>query len=488
MHHSLIRTFQQYVIARLGWTALLLLIALFLGGCGGRARSAAPAPAPTATATPAATPVVHDDQGPIVLRFFTTEADPQQIALLQDLIAEYQIDHPDIDIDIVLASPTHRERRLLTALASGIDLGVFEIEPVLMTNWAEAGYLLPLDDVAADIGLDDYTPGSLFVHNGHVYALPYSASVYGLWVRTDLFEAAGLPLPTTYQEVLAAAEALTAGDVYGIALPGGQNIATVNYFSTFLWQNGGDYFSCDGEVVFGSPEALEAVKRWAELTRYAPPGFTTWGYREQIDAFIQGRVAMSMYGGRLGVNLAEEAPELVDDVTVIFPPWGPEQVTLGVWSRLAIAAGAEHQDEAKEFLGWLLSGDRLLRFDMTVPGHMIPPLRSVQQASLDYQSPYIEERRDWVASFYQWAPYASHPAMNMGVIRDGRFAPSETPPPWAEAVFEPPGVIDAMLQAIALTDRDPEAAWREAVAKMEAAVDEWKRQHPDWEPPSCEED
>jgi hypothetical protein len=35
--------------------------------------------------------------------------------------------------------------------------------------------------------------------------------------------------------------------------------------------------------------------------------------------------------------------------------------------------------------------------------------------------------------------------MNMGVIRDGRFAPSETPPPWAEAVFEPPGIVDGML-------------------------------------------
>lgn len=471
-------------ITGLRWTAFLLLAALLLGGCGGRARSAAPAS--TATATAAPTPAGHDDQVPIVLRFFTTEADPQQIAVLQDLIAEYQIDHPDIDIDIVLASPTHRERRLLTALASGIDLGIFEIEPVLMTNWAEAGYLLPLDDVAAAIGVDDYTPGSLFVHNGHVYALPYSASIYGLWVRKDLFEAAGLPLPTTYEDVLAAAEALTAGDVYGIALPAGQNIATVNYFSTFLWQNGGDYFSCDGEVVFGRPEALEAVKRWADLARYAPPGFTTWGYREQIDAFIQGRVAMSLYGGRLGVNLAEEAPELADDVTVIFPPWGPKQATLGVWSRLAIAAGAEHQAEAKEFLGWLLSGDRLLRFDMTVPGHMIPPLRSVQEASLAYQSPYIEQHRDWIASFYKWAPYASHPAMNMGVIRDGRFAPSETPPPWAEAVFEPPGVIDAMLQEIALTDRDPEEAWREAVMKMEEAVREWKRQHPEWEPPQCE--
>jgi ABC-type glycerol-3-phosphate transport system substrate-binding protein len=400
-------------------------------------------------------------------------------------VTEYQRLHPEVEIDIILASPASRGRRLLTALASGADLGIFEIEPTLMIEWAEADYLLPLDDVVKEIGPDDYVTGSLFTHRGQVYAIPYAISVYGLWVRTDLLAEAGLPLPTTYEQVLEAAQNLTRGELYGIALPAGQNIATVNYFSTFLWQNRGDYFTCDGQVAFGQPEALVAVKKWAALAQYAPPGFTTWGYHEQIEAFLLGRVAMSMYAGRLGTNIADKAPELEDRVTVIFPAWGPEKVTLGVWSRLAIAAGTRHQAEAKAFLQWLLSGDRLLRYNMTVPGHMISPLKSVQAMTVAYDSPYVMQHTDWLHSFNEWAAYTNHPAMNMGSIRQGRFVRSEVVPPWGSAVFGTPGIVDNMLQEITLGGRAPEAAWQDAVTELEKIVSQWKAQHPTWQPPKC---
>ncbi len=405
--------------------------------------------------------------------------------MLRELIAEYQLLNPDIEIDIVLASPASRGRRLLTALASGADLGIFEIEPTLMTEWAEAGYLLPLEDVVEAIGREDYLEGSLFESNGHVFAVPYATSVYGLWLRSDLFAQAGLPLPTNYEETLEAAKTLTQGEVYGIALPNGQNNATTNYFSTFLWQNGGDYFNCRGDVVFGEPAAFTAVQKWVELTQYAPPGSATWGYREQIDAYLRGRVAMVMYAGRLGVNMADTNPELADKSVIIFPPWGPERVTLGVWSRFAIAAGTRHQAEAKAFLQWLVSGDRLLRYNMTVPGHMIPPLRSVQMMSAETDSPYAKRYQTWLQAFNEWAPYTNHPAMNMGSVQNGRFIRSDVAPPWADKVFSTPGIVDAMLQEITLGGRSPEAAWQDAVQKMETAVSEWKQQHPDWQPPAC---
>lgn len=456
--------------------AMLLLAALVLPGCA-PASIVQPTPRPIATAS---------REGPKVIPFFTTESDPKQIALLQELITEYQILNPNVEVDIVMASPSSRGRRLLTALASGADLGIFEIEPTLMLNWVAAGYLLPLDDIVRDIGEKDFAEGSLFRYNGHVYALPYAVSVYGLWVRSDLLQVAGLATPKNYEEVLTAAKALTRDGVYGIALPGGQNIATLNYFSTFLWQNGGDYFSCDGKVTFGEPAALEAVRRWKALSQYAPPGFTTWDYREQIDAYLKGQVAMAMYAGRLGVQLEEANPELASRTTVIFPPWGPVKVTLGVWSRFAIAAGTRNQKEAKDFLRWLLSGDRLRRYDMTLPGHMIPPLLSVRALPLNDQARYVQRHRDWIQSFYDWSPYTNHPAMNMGSIREGRFERSAVVPPWTQEVFGTPGVIDTMLQEISLKGRTPEDAWQDAARKMEQITKAWQSSHPGAIPTKCE--
>ncbi len=425
-------------------------------------------------------PSTEITESPRIIPFFTTESDPAQLAALQTIIQEYQALHPDVEVDIVLASPASRGRRLLTSLASGADLGIFEIEPTLMPEWVDSGYLLPLDDVANAIGENDFVPGSLFRANNHVYALPYATSVYGLWVRKDLFEQAGLALPSTYDEVLTAARKLTHAGMYGIALPAGQNIATVNYFSTFLWQNGTDYFSCDGKVVFGQPQALEAVKRWSELTKFAPPGFTTWDYSEQIDAFLSGQVAMTMYGGRLGVQLASTHPELEDKVTVIFPPWGKEKVTLGVWSRFAIASGTKNQADAKDFLRFLVSGNQLLLYDMTLPGHMIPSLESVRKLALQDSSSYTLKHKDWINSFYEWSQYINHPAMNMGSMSDGHFLRSEVVPPWARELFGTPGIIDSMLQDIAMGNRSPEEGWQIATTRMQQSIDEWKSSHPTW--------
>jgi ABC-type glycerol-3-phosphate transport system substrate-binding protein len=429
--------------------------------------------------------VTEPNSSPKVIPFFTTESDPGQLAVLRALIDEYQKLNPDVEVDIVLASPASRGSRLLTALASGADLGIFEIEPTLMSQWVNAGYLLPLDDVVTAIGESDFAAGSLFRQEKHTYAVPYAVSVYGLWVRTDLLKQAGLSVPKNYDELLNTAKTLSRGNTYGIALPAGRNIATLNYFSIFLWQNGADYFTCDGNVAFGEPQALEAVKRWAALAQYAPPGYTTWGYREQIDSFLNGRVAMAIYGGRLGVQLYENNPELARNVTVIFPPFGDQQVTLGVWSRFAIAAGTKNQAEAKAFLQWLVSGDRLLRYDSTLPGHMIPPLESVRAGALEDTSAYSRAHSDWIRSFYDWAAYTNHPAMNMGSIRNGQFQRSESVPPWAWEVFGQPGLVDSMLQEIALGARDPESAWRETVTKMEAIISSWKTSHPNWQADGC---
>ncbi len=458
---------------RLWW--LWLMVALALPGCA--------APVATSSTRPTATNV---REGPKLIPFFTTESDPEQIAILQELIGEYQRLNPNVEVDIILASPASRGRRLLTALASGADLGIFEIEPTLMLNWVKAGYLLPLDDIVRDIGEGDFVQGSLFQDNGHTYALPYAVSVYGLWVRTDLLKAAGLDVPQTFQQALTAAKTLTRSGMYGIALPGGQNIAALNYFSTFLWQNGGDYFSCDGKVKFGEPAALEAIQRWKALSQYAPPGFTTWDYREQIDAYLKGQVAMAMYAGRLGMQLEKNRPELVESTTVIYPPWGPTRVTLGVWSRFAIAAGTRNQKEAKDLIRWLVSGDRLYRYDKALPGHMIPPLNSVRAMPFDEHSPYVQRHRDWIQAFYDWAPTINHPAMNMGSVRDGRFERSDVIPPWAQQVFGTPGLVDTMLQEISLRGRAPEEAWQDAVSKMEQTTTAWKAAHPSWAPTSCD--
>ena len=193
---------------------------------------------------------------------------------------------------------------------------------------------------------------------------------------------------------------------------------------------------------------------------------------------------MAMYAGRLGVQLEESHPELADKVTVIFPPWGEQKVTLDVWSRFAIASGTKNQKEAKAFLQWLVSGDRLLRYDNVLPGHMIPPLNSVREEALNNPSTYTQKHADWIKAFYEWSAFTNHPAMNMGSVSGGQFKRSGVAPPWAWEVFGTPGIVDTMLQDAA-NGKDAEQAWQKAVQEMDKTVEAWKSMNPQWKSAGC---
>jgi multiple sugar transport system substrate-binding protein len=140
--------------------------------------------------------------------------------------------------------------------------------------------------------------------------------------------------------------------------------------------------------------------------------------------------------------------------------------------------------EAKAFLQWLVSGDRLLHYDNVLPGHMIPPLKSVREQALLKPSSYTQKHKDWIQSFYDWSAFTNHPAMNMGSISQGQFRRSNVAPPWAWEVFGTPGIVDTMLQNVA-NGTQPERAWQDAVNAMKQTVNTWKSMHPEWKSEGC---
>jgi hypothetical protein len=75
--------------------------------------------------------------------------------------------------------------------------------------------------------------------------------------------------------------------------------------------------------------------------------------------------------------------------------------------------------------------------------------------------------------------------MNMGSMRAGQFQRSDQAPRWAWEVFGQPGLVDTMLQEIALGAREADSAWQTAVGKMEQTIAAWKTTHPGWRAPEC---
>src|SRR5690606_13732553 len=106
-----------------------------------------------------------------------------------------------------------------------------------------AGAVVDLSAELDALGGDDLLQSLLEAgtYDGTFYAVPYYAGARVIIYRKDLFAKAGLDIPTTLDEFLAAGVALTADNAdvanfSGIYLPGRNWHGVL----PFIWENGGD--------------------------------------------------------------------------------------------------------------------------------------------------------------------------------------------------------------------------------------------------------
>ena len=150
-----------------------------------------------------------------------------------------------------------------------------------------------------------------------------------LFYRKDLLEGAGLQPPTTWEEYLAAAEALTTEDVSGSAMVGANDVSAflVDWYSRFITMGGqlttGSKSDGTLRTNLDSPEAIAALQNMIDLLPYSPDAVTAYGFTEALDAFSAGRVALwpawatiagALYGPDSGVaDTVAVAPMPADD-------------------------------------------------------------------------------------------------------------------------------------------------------------------------------
>lgn len=471
-------------------------MAAILAGCGGDsdesgATGTSGTQAPASSATPGSGGSGRSGgsgSGKAVVPLFTTENDPQTLAFYEATIAAFKEEHPDVEVEITLYQDENQLQYLTTAFETGTDLGIFAPPSGHIATWARQGHLLPIDPIIERIGPDDFLPGTRIVVDGSDYAMPFQANASAVWVRQDLIEAEGLPLPTTYEEYLAIAETLHGKDgIIGIAsATGAVPQMTLQFFTPYILQSGWDYFDREGNLTFDQPDVLEAVKRFAGIMKYTSPSLYNGTYQDILTTFISGRAALGTFPGRLGVNLASQNPEIAEKTTVVPPPVGPfmtGQLFFGGIQHYVVHSKTAHPEEALAFLEFMTTGTRALEFAMTVPGHLLPPLESVRKMVPDYESEFMSKHGDWVRTLNDMVPNAMNPSLSMGSVNNHQYKEKlSNVCPWAAEVWGSPPIDGTMFQEILIQGKDPEQAWSEAAEKMRAIAERWKSENPDWTP------
>ncbi|MGW0137195.1 ABC transporter substrate-binding protein [Streptomyces sp. NPDC003299] len=161
-----------------------------------------------------------------------------------------------------------------------------------MPTFAEAGGLVDLRTLGLRTegvprGIVDF--GS---YRGTYYGAARSVNTLALFYDKDALDRAGVPVPTTWDELRAAARKLTDGKRYGVALSAGGAEDGVFQFTPFMWSNGGDEAHLDG------PKVVQALDFWKSLLKDGSLSKATvgWTQADVNDQFMAGNAAMMING------------------------------------------------------------------------------------------------------------------------------------------------------------------------------------------------
>jgi len=253
-------------------------------------------------------------------------------------------------------------------------------------QYAENGYTVDLTDLmkrdAAELQIDDIYPATLKYigqYNGKQVAFPFAGYAAVLAYRKDLLDAAGLKVPETAEDFVAAALKLTdpSKKIYGFVANGQKGPAVAQDWLQYNAQLGGSVLGADGKPALNSDANVASLKVYKELfDKAAPPGAVDydWGGREE--SFRQGLVAM-METWSVGAPgyYDPTMSKVVDTVGISYTPVAkgmPVKYGLGGWG-MAINADIdkEKQEAAWTFIKWLTSPEVQKEMNMNGAGSYI---------------------------------------------------------------------------------------------------------------------
>jgi multiple sugar transport system substrate-binding protein len=361
------------------------------------------------------------------VRFLNQETDPSIVAVQRGWIAGFTEGHPEIRIRLESASNTVINQRIATYVQAGAPLDVVHSDPGSAARLTAAGLLAPLDDVIERLGgRDAFLPGRLLIHNDRVYGINQAGAVPVLHYRKDVFLAAGLQPPETWDDLLHAARTLHSPDMAGIALPGGENRATTMYAGIFLWQNAGDFFNSDLELTIDHPRTYDALRFYAELLACAPPDAASWGFTEPIESFWAGRAAMLLYWHGLDLTFKQN-PALIENIGVVAAPKGRMRVTQEGGRYIGVFANSNALEESKHWVEYIFTPEHATLLSEVHPMLYPPATHRAMELLRNSNAPTIQAYGDTLFNVvYPSAEFAYNEIFNAGGINPETLAIDKT--------------------------------------------------------------
>jgi len=318
--------------------------------------------------------------------------------------------HPNIHINWS-PIPGDYPTKMRANVASGTVPDVFYLQPGMSSEYISAGKLLNLSPYMGRDGVKASDYYSALINpftctSGQVFGLPKDWNSLGVFYNKQMFQAAGLPLPTaswTWNDFQTDAQKLTknpgaSNSVYGVALS-----ADASRWGAFLLANGGTVLNKNGtQATFNNQTGIDTLNFYASFLKNNTGALpTTVGAPWNGDAFGKQRAAMTIEGGWLIPYMATTYPNVQYGIAPL--PMAPNgnRADLTFTNAWSAYSGTKHPEAAWELVKYMTGAT--VQGSQLNAGFALPTLKSL--ANADYLTSHPDFKVLFDAATYSYADY-----------------------------------------------------------------------------------
>ena len=303
--------------------------------------------------------------GKLIISANTSDAAPR--AAFEAIVEKFRAANPSIDVQFNVTEHEAYKTAIRTFIAAdeGPDVG-FWFAGNRMAGFVADGLFEDVSDVWAKNGLDKTMSSTMpsITFGGKQYGLPYSYYQWGVYYRKDIYEANGISVPKTYDELLANCKKLKAAGITPVTIGTKYLWTAAGWFDYLnMRTNGLDYHInlMLGKTSYTDPGVVNTFKNWEKAVdaECFLDGHQNYSWQEGQAPLINGEAASYLMGNFLVGNLPEETQNQLDFHQ--FPPIDPS-MELGEdapTDLIFVPSNAQNKDNAKLFLSFVSSAENL---------------------------------------------------------------------------------------------------------------------------------
>ena len=336
--------------------------------------------------------------GPVILRYWSWAPN------IGKIVDVWNAQNPDIQVEVNTSTGSND---IVAKLSAAKEAGTL---PDLSNTSYENLPNLVVNGIAADItdAFGDYedkiTPAAwnLTTFDGKNFAVPQGTGPQFLFYRTDIFDAAGLEAPTTWEEYADAARVIHAADPTKYLATFPANDAQL--FGALSQQAGAEWWSQSGDewtVDIDGDASDKVAEYWNGLVDEGVVATFKTFTPEWAAALADGTIASWLSAVWAPPLINQNAPDTAGLwAAVRIPQWEPNEAVSGVvgGSGTVVTTGTKYPEQAREFAIWLNNSPDALNayienasiWPANLEGRELPALAAAAPVALKDPSGYYQ--------------------------------------------------------------------------------------------------